>query len=161
MAKAAGSMRIPHAFPFRLVEDPSHLRERRERGGPAAGDTGAVPCVRVRLTQGASLVRGRPFYPPILTLEILAQAALVLAGAAPEPGADAGPTASRADLRLAGFDSVSFAEALVDRPLMAGDELAARVDTVGRFGAVAKVRGELERDGVTVVRAEMLLAGAG
>lgn len=133
--------RGPHAFPFEWVD-------RRDAGGRA----------RLALTQTAAVQRGRGEFPPILALEILAQAGL--GENSPDP---ASPRESEATppavVHLAGLDQVRFHDSLAEAPLRAGDLLEARVEEVAKFGKLRKLAGRLERDGVVVVEAMLLLSG--
>lgn len=126
---------LPHRYPFQLVEPARPGR------------------LRLRLSASATLDRGAGFAHP-LALEILAQAAALDAAA----GYDGNDDVPAAPGSVAAFDAVRFADELATRPLAGGDTLEARIETVGGFGRLLKVRGELDRDGVTVVSAELLLA---
>ena len=120
---------LPHRYPFELL------------------DRSADDRVVVGLTAGAGVVRGGAEWPPVLALEALAQAAMVLLaepGEAPARGA------------LAGIDQARLPSA--SRPLLVGDRLAATVERRGAFGRLLKVHGRLERDGESVVEADLILA---
>jgi 3-hydroxymyristoyl/3-hydroxydecanoyl-(acyl carrier protein) dehydratase len=121
---------MPHAYPFRLLER-----------GP--GDDGALP---LRWTVNGALDRGLGAMPPVLAVEMLAQAALVLLGGAGDAGGGGGGL-------LAGVEEVAF-----HAPLRAGDRLEAHATVTGRFGRLVKARAWIARGGDTVVEGELLLA---
>jgi 3-hydroxymyristoyl/3-hydroxydecanoyl-(acyl carrier protein) dehydratase len=124
---------LPHRYPFELVDT--------DRGH----NDGAGGRIRVRLTADGGVHRAEP-YPPVLAIEVLAQAAArLLGGDRPKAG------------RLAGLDGVRFLPLLADRPLQPGDVLEAAVEAGGGFGTLLKVRGELRRDGEPVVEGELIL----
>ena len=127
---------LPHAFPFRFVET--------GRNGESA---------RALISVGDALRRGSTQgHPPILLLEILAQAALVPAGPQPE-GEGEGPAVNY----LAAINDARFAPELATAPVQPGDVLEARVEAVGGFGRTLKVHGELEREGQVLVEATLIL----
>jgi 3-hydroxymyristoyl/3-hydroxydecanoyl-(acyl carrier protein) dehydratase len=131
---------LPHAFPFRFVE-----------AGRDGGSTRALFSVGDAMRRG-----GASGHPPILLLEILAQAAL--APAASESGE---PEEAKPEVRyLAAIDGAQFAPELVESPVLPGDVLEARVETLGSFGRTLKVRGELRRDGEKLVEATLVLVTA-
>jgi 3-hydroxymyristoyl/3-hydroxydecanoyl-(acyl carrier protein) dehydratase len=115
---------LPQHSPFRLVE-------RR-----------ADDAVLVRLASDAVYLRADPC-PLTLVVEILAQAALLLAG---EGAAAAEP------VFLGGVD-----EARLLAPLRPGDELRARAAVVGSAGGLTRLATRLERDGEVVAEATLLL----
>jgi 3-hydroxymyristoyl/3-hydroxydecanoyl-(acyl carrier protein) dehydratase len=90
-------------------------------------------------------------HPLSLLVEIMAQGALTVLSERREGGDGGGDGRS---LRLAGVDG-----AKVHAPVVAGDRLTVDARVEGRYGALAKVRCRVERDGETVAEAALLLAG--
>jgi len=97
----------------------------------------------VRIAGGAHWTRGAAGPPPSFAVEILAQAAAELL--ADEGGVAPGFLAGVEEARWSG------------EPLRAGDEVVVSVGVEARLGRVAKLRGELERDGVGVFSARLLV----
>ena len=122
--------RLPHAYPFRLVD-------RLADGG-----------VGVVVTADAAQLRGGAELPVMLAVEVMAQAALVVLAPA-----DAGAGEAPSGGLLAGLDEVSF-----HAPLVAGDGLRASATVLARMGALVKVRCELRRGDELVVEGGLLLA---
>jgi 3-hydroxymyristoyl/3-hydroxydecanoyl-(acyl carrier protein) dehydratase len=104
--------------------------------------------VRIEITTNAAALRGAAELPPMLAVEMLAQAALVALPGPPEAGGD-GP---RQGL-LAGVENVCW-----HGPLRPGDQLQVSAALLGRLGTLVKARVELRRGTETVVEAELLLA---
>ena len=100
----------------------------------------------MRLSANSDLGRGPEGMPRVLAIEILAQAAILLL---PDlAGAGRG--------LLAGVDDASL-----QAPLLPGDTLSARIEVVGKFGALVKVRGTLAGDdGHEVASTTLMLARA-
>jgi 3-hydroxymyristoyl/3-hydroxydecanoyl-(acyl carrier protein) dehydratase len=99
-------------------------------------------AVEVCLTANAVWSRGEAIVGPLL-VEAMAQAAMVLL-ADPE---------QRQNGLLAGIDGAEFLSAVA-----AGDRLRATAKLVGKLGALVKLEAALERDGIVVARAGLLLA---
>ncbi len=117
---------LPHQFPFRLIDR-------------VEGDSAVLAA-----TVSAQWLRDSGAVPAVLSIEILAQAAIVLF---PDDG-----KGGRA--LLAGVDAAQLV-----RPLAAGERLQARVRLVGHFGRMMKIEGELTTDGGELLaRAGLLLA---
>ena len=127
---------LPHAFPFRLF-DPL----------PASPDV-ATGELELRLSAAAAGLRDGP-WPPMLAVEALAQAAMVIL---------ARPQATAPRAYLAGLESIHFDLRLVTRPLLAGDLLRVSAEEKGSFGRLLKVGGELRRSDGPLVRGDLLLA---
>lgn len=134
---------LPHGYPLRLIDPISAAGG----GGPA----------RVRLTAASAFLRSEP-WPPMLGVEVLAQAAACRLASTVPPTSTPGDPEEGAPL-LAGIDRVSFAPELADRPLAAGDELLVTVEEVARFGRLVKIQGSLERRGQVVIEGSLMLAG--
>jgi 3-hydroxymyristoyl/3-hydroxydecanoyl-(acyl carrier protein) dehydratase len=120
---------LPHAYPFRIVDtvlsrpDPPGSRGR----------------VSMRVSSNARLSMGEGWHSPLLYVEAIAQAALLLAGGDPERGRRG---------FLAGIDGFTFT-----RLPAAGDTLEVDVTLTGRFGPAAKFEGEVVSGGETVAKA--------
>lgn len=99
-------------------------------------------AVEVCLTANAVWSRGEEIVRPLL-VEAMAQAAMVLLA---DP-------AQRHDGLLAGIDDAEFLAAVA-----VGDRLRATARLVGRLGPLVKLEAALERDGIVVARAGLLLA---
>ena len=112
---------------------PFRLADRREHGGVVAS-----------LSLDGAQLAGSLRPPPFFAVEILAQAAHLLL-------APAGGLYYLAGIR----------EARLLAPLASGDRLVARAEVSGRFGAILRVTGRLERDGEPVATADLWLAPAG
>ncbi|MGE5345088.1 MAG: hypothetical protein ACM3JH_03955 [Acidithiobacillales bacterium] len=102
---------LPHRYPFRFVD------RTVERTGAGCGRVAAV------LSAGSWGACGGPL-PAGLVAELMAQAALLLSGAGPEPALGA---------VLAGLSGV-----VVERAPEPGDALTVRVVVAGRMGSVVK-----------------------
>lgn len=122
--------RLPHGYPFRLVDRLAH-------GG-----------VDVMITADAAQLRGGAELPAMLAVEVMAQAALVTLA----PADGGGGEAPRGGL-LAGLDEVTF-----HAPLVAGDSIRVIATVLARMGALVKVRCELRRGDELVVAGSLLLA---
>ena len=149
--KATASGLLPHQFPFQLIDPPSS-----EVSGPTT--------VEARLAGTGAVARGAFPFAPMLTLEMLAQAAMVaLADAEPvavEPEGDdfaAGRVVPRKGY-LVGLDAVRFSESLVEAPLLPGDVLQLRLEKVADYGRLLKVHGIVERGGEALAEADLMLA---
>ena len=128
--------RLPHGYPFRLL------------------DRVADGSVVVLVAANAAQLRGASELPPMLAVEVMAQAALVVLASAGGEFSDAerAGEAPRVGL-LAGIDSAVF-----HAPLRAGDRVRAQAALLGRMGPIVKVRCELRRDDELVAEAGLLLA---
>lgn len=127
---------LPHAYPFRFLD--------------RVGDDGVV----VLVSSGATALRGGAELPPLLALEILAQAALVTL-APPAPAEERVTSHPGAIGLLAGVEGLRL-----DSAVRAGDRLVASVALLARFGSLSKVRAELRRGETIVAAAELLLASS-
>ena len=120
---------LPHAYPFRIVDtvlsrpDPPGSRGR----------------VSVRVTGNARTAMGEGWHSPLLYVEAIAQAALLLSGRDPELGRRG---------FLAGIEGFTFT-----RLPRAGDALEVDVVVTGRFGPAVKFTGEVVSGGETVAKA--------
>jgi hypothetical protein len=108
---------LPHAWPFRFAD---RTVERTESGGGS---------VRALVSAGGRGVSGG-YLPGPLVGELMAQAALLVSGADPEPG--------HAGL-LAGFSDLSVVRAPVP-----GDALTVDVAVAGRLGAAVKFEASVQ-----------------
>ena len=104
--------------------------------------------MRIEVTANAAALRGAAELPPMLAVEMLAQAALV---ALPGPPEAAGG-APRQGL-LAGVENVRW-----HAPIRPGDQLQASASLVGRLGTLVKARVELRCGTEIVLEGELLLA---
>ncbi|HUM02962.1 MAG TPA: hypothetical protein VL084_11790 [Thermoanaerobaculia bacterium] len=102
---------LPHQYPFRFAD------RTVERTGPGAGRVRAVVSAGGRGVSGGILSGA-------LVGELMAQAALLVAGADPEPGKSG---------FLAGFSDLSL-----ERPPLPGDVLTIDVAVAGRMGPAVK-----------------------
>lgn len=124
---------LPHAYPFRIVDaavsrpDPPGSRGR----------------VSVRVSSNARVAMGERWHSPLLYVEAIAQAALLLAGGDPERGRRG---------FLAGIDGFTFT-----RLPEAGDSLDVDVALTGRFGPAVKFEGEVLSGGETVAKAAVFV----
>lgn len=128
---------LPHGHPFVFVDR-------------VVGDGSSRRTV-LRVTAGASTGRGS--LPATLLLEAMAQSALALLSAEPPEGDGQAPRSGS----LVGIDEASFDPSLIADPPLAGDSLVGSCEVRGRFGPMVKVGASLERDGVRVASAELLL----
>lgn len=94
--------------------------------------------------------------PATLLLEAMAQAALALMATDVSEGDVAGE-AGQPGL-LVGIDQADFSDALIHDPPGPGVEFYAGCQVRGRFGRMAKVGVWIEREGLEVATAELLLA---
>jgi 3-hydroxymyristoyl/3-hydroxydecanoyl-(acyl carrier protein) dehydratase len=117
---------LPHAYPFRIVDAVL------SRPDPP----GSRGSVSVRVSSGSRMAMGEAWQSPLLYVEAIAQAALLLAGGDPE-------RARRGF--LAGIDGFTFS-----RLPEAGDLLEVNVRMAGRFGPAVKFTGEVQCAGRTV-----------
>ena len=124
---------LPHAYPFRFVDT---VRE-RSVGEPFGG------AVSTRLTANARGAMGARWGSPVLLVEALAQAALLLEGGDAEAGRKG---------YLAGIDGFE-----VSRVPEAGESLQVVVRLAARFGAVIKFEGEVKSGAETVARGAILV----
>jgi 3-hydroxymyristoyl/3-hydroxydecanoyl-(acyl carrier protein) dehydratase len=120
---------LPHAYPFRIVDTVlSHPDPPGSRGR-----------VSVRVSGNARAAMGERWHSPLLYVEAIAQAALLLAGGDPERGRRG---------FLAGIDGFTFT-----RLPEAGDALEVDVALTGRFGPAVKFEGVVLSGGETVAKA--------
>lgn len=144
---------LPHQYPFIFIDPVSQ---------PSPGLEGCGSVV-ARVTQGAGPLRGTPELPPVLAIEMIAQASAVLSGgpaAADGPKNVSEPEAAE-PVHLAGFEA-TFSECLATDPMIAGDELEVRLEDSRGFGGLRKISGRLLRiqaDGnrELLVEAELML----
>ena len=120
---------LPHAYPFRFVDT---VLSRSEPRGPQGR-------VSVRVSANARSAMGEGWQSPLLYVEAIAQAALLLSGGDPERGRRG---------FLAGIDGFTFT-----RVPQAGDSLEVDVRLTGRFGPAVKFDGEVISSGETVAKA--------
>ncbi len=161
-------MSLPHRYPFRWLESspdagapgigaPGSGAPGTGAPGSGAPGSGVVHRHRLRLSGTAHLPR-RGELSPIVALEILAQAAASTAAGAPNAsGIPTSPADGGGPGLLAAIDNATFAEELVDRPLMAGDELDVEVEQTAAFGRLLKVRGSICRRGALLINAQLVL----
>lgn len=137
------SERLPHAYPFVFVDrvEGDDEGDRAILGVTAGGDPAASDV---------------PTLPATLLLEAMAQATMALMLADASDDEDEGGEGRGL---LVGIDEATFDESLIHAPPRPGDRLVSRCEVRGRFGRMAKVAAWMERDGVRVASAEMLLAG--
>ena len=136
---------IPHRFPFAFI-DP---RAAERRGGDH---------VAIRVSAGDWLNRvGGPS--PVLSLELLAQASLILLPRPEYDSEDAPAAEGRDQPAIAGFADVHFDQRWVRRPPAAGDTFLAEARLEGRFGPMLKVKAALSLDGEELTRGTLLLVG--
>lgn len=143
--------KLPHAYPFLFVDRIVH--------GPD-GD---------RAILGVTAGVRSASWPATLLLEAMAQATLALmtaqttaaqmTAAEGAEGSDQGSEGEPDKGLLVGIDEAAFDESLIRNPPRPGDRLVSGCEVRGRFGRMAKVGAWMERDGVRVASAEMLLAG--
>ena len=126
---------LPHAHPFRFVE--------RVAG---AGEPVLAWTVDGSFGRGGEL-------PPMLMVEMMAQAALLALPAVASASAGGAPSPLARGL-LAGLDGVRFLA-----PVRPGDALRARAELVGRFGRLVKARVTLLRVGDDAARPESVAEG--
>jgi 3-hydroxymyristoyl/3-hydroxydecanoyl-(acyl carrier protein) dehydratase len=120
-------VKLPHRFPFRLID----------RTGPDGA--------RLALSADAYWLRGSGHFPPAFCVEVVAQAAAsLLAGVEDGPG--------QRQRWLAGIDRVE-----VLRPVRAGESLEVRVQPVGRFAGIARISGQIFSGTEKVAEATLLL----
>ena len=124
---------LPHAYPFRIVDT---VLSRLDPPGP-------VGRVSVRVSGNARTAMGEGWHSPLLYVEAIAQAALLLAGGDPERGRRG---------FLAGIDGFTFT-----RLPEAGDALEVEVALTGRFGPAVKFTGEVLSAGQTVAKAGVVV----
>lgn len=134
--RSAAMSSLPHRFPFQFV-----TAESVESSGTE---------LLLRLSHGTGPLRGLVDLPPTLGIEIIAQAAAV--AFAPGDGEGEPPEA----VFLAGCDA-ELSETVYRRPMTAGDALRIHVRKAGALGPMQKVSGEIERDGETLMRVDLLL----
>jgi 3-hydroxyacyl-[acyl-carrier-protein] dehydratase len=132
---------LPHRSPFLMVD---RVVERRQGHSCLALKrvTFGDPCIRTG--EGPAL----PELNPLFLVEAMSQTA-ALAVAEPGGGAVAAPL-------------VGYLAAIQDfrcrRPAVPGDTLEIRVEVVGRFGGLVKVRGTVDVDGERIGEAELTLS---
>jgi 3-hydroxymyristoyl/3-hydroxydecanoyl-(acyl carrier protein) dehydratase len=102
---------LPHGYPFRFVD------RSVERSGAAGGKVTALVSAGGRVASGGPLPAG-------LVAELMAQAALLLSGAGPDP--------------VRGVVLAGLSDVHVERAPEAGDALTVRVALSGRMGPVVK-----------------------
>jgi 3-hydroxymyristoyl/3-hydroxydecanoyl-(acyl carrier protein) dehydratase len=120
---------LPHAYPFRIVDTVLSRPDPPESQGR----------VSVRVSGNARMAAGEAWHSPLLYVEAIAQAALLLSGGDPERGRRG---------FLAGIDGFTFT-----RLPAAGDALEVDVRLTGRFGPAVKFEGEVLSGGRTVAKA--------
>lgn len=128
---------LPHAYPFRFVDSIT----KRDEGGTFGGSVSTLLSANARAAMGAE------WGSPVLLVEALAQAALILQGG----GVDAGRKGF-----LAGIDGFE-----VSRRPQAGESLEVVVRLAARFGAVVKFDGEVRSGAETVARGSILVREGG
>lgn len=122
---------LPHAVPFRFAD------RTLERTGPGAGRVRAVVTSNALFTRGGGL-------PPFLVGELIAQAALLLAGGDPEIGKSG---------FLAGLSDLA-----VERVPVPGDILTVEVRLAGRLGPAVKFEGAIrDEEGRPVASGSVLV----
>lgn len=142
---------LPHAYPFVFVD----RVERDDDSSPEDSGNRAI----LGVTAGAdTAAQNAASLPATLLLEAMAQATLALMLADAPEGEDEGEGGEGRGL-LVGIDEATFDESLIQQPPRPGDRLVSRCEVRGRFGRMAKVAAWMERDGVRVASAEILLAG--
>jgi beta-hydroxyacyl-ACP dehydratase FabZ len=128
--------RIPHRFPFLLVDRVTRLE-------PRVGGTGLK-----QVTLGDPIFQGHfpdnPVFPGVLILEALGQLAAVVFS---EGEADAPSSSGRYFARI---DRARFL-----KPVTPGDTLELEVKVLKEFGGFVKVDGEARVDGALVASAEL------
>ena len=120
---------LPHAYPFRVVDT---VLSRPEPHGSRGR-------VSVLVSSNARLAMGERWHSPLLYVEAIAQAALLLSAGDPERGRRG---------FLAGIDGFTFT-----RLPEAGDALEVDVALTGRFGPAVKFEGQVLSRGETVAKA--------
>ncbi|HEV2063872.1 MAG TPA: hypothetical protein VGS00_04930 [Thermoanaerobaculia bacterium] len=128
---------LPHTYPFRFVE--RVLR-------PANPDF-SEGRVSVRVSANARAAMGPGWLSPLLFVEAIAQAALLLEGGDAEGGRQG---------FLAGIDNFTFT-----RVPEAGESLEVRVLLKGRFGPAVKFEGEVRSGGESIARAGVVVRQGG
>jgi 3-hydroxymyristoyl/3-hydroxydecanoyl-(acyl carrier protein) dehydratase len=124
---------LPHEYPFRFVE--TVLRERN-----ADFSEGTVLA---RVTSNGWASAGGGWASPLLLVEAIAQAALLLEG---------GDTELARRGLLAGIDGFE-----ATRSPQAGETLAIDVRLAARFGSIVKFDGLVRSDGDTIARGSVLV----
>lgn len=127
---------LPHAYPFRFVDTVAAPRDAAFAGGR----------VRARVTSNGRAAMGERWQSPLLFVEAIAQAALLLQGGDPER--------ARSGF-LAGIEAFS-----AERSPEAGETLDISVRLVGRFGLVVRFDGEVASAGRTLARGSVLVREA-
>jgi predicted hotdog family 3-hydroxylacyl-ACP dehydratase len=126
-----GALRLPHAYPFRLLDRAVVL----ESGGWAFG--------LKNLTRGDPLVDAEGALAPVLLAEMMAQAAGLAAAAGSKVASPA---------VLARIDRFRCSP-----PIIAGDHLLVAARVVRRFGATVQVRASVTAAGRRCAAAELVL----
>lgn len=124
---------LPHAYPFRFVDTILQKADPEFSKGRA----------RIRLTANARGAMGKEWQSPLLLVEAIAQAALLLEGGDPAIGRRG---------FLAGIDGFR-----VDRAPRAGETLDVDVRLSARFGAIVRFEGEVSCEGEVLARGGILV----
>lgn len=128
---------FPHGYPFRFVDTVLEQRNADFSRGR----------VRVSVTANARVAMGEQWASPLLLLEAIAQAALLLEGA----DAEAGRRGFLAGIE--GFEA--------KRAPRAGEMLCVDVRLSARFGAIARFDGEVTSAGEEIARGGILVRKGG
>ncbi len=130
---------LPHAYPFRFVD--SILEDRPQAAGP--GGEKWQGRVKSAVSANGRATRDGAWGSPILYVEAIAQAALLLEGGDPEIGRQG---------FLAGIDGFQTM-----RPPEAGETLDISVQLAARFGGIVKFEGEIRSGDEVLARGTVLV----
>jgi len=130
--------RLPHRFPFLLVDQVLQLEPGRK----------AVGVKQISLSDPVfqGHFPGNPIFPGVLILEALGQLAAVLFS---EPVMDEASPSSKGKF-FARIDRARFV-----KPVLPGDSLELEVTVLKEFGGFVKVKGEAQVRGDAVASAEL------
>jgi 3-hydroxymyristoyl/3-hydroxydecanoyl-(acyl carrier protein) dehydratase len=133
---------LPHAYPFRFVDSVLENVPKAAVGG-TAGAAEWKGKVKTRLSANARATANGTLGSPMLYVEAIAQAALLLEGG----DADLGRHGF-----LAGIDAFQIL-----RPAEAGETLDISVQLAARFGGIVKFDGEVRSNDELLARGSVLV----